>query len=139
MKKLFVIFCFLVLVIGSTFVSCEVPWGATKWSGFDIRNNSDITVHTFLSENYPDTLIPDSNLIRRIALSPGKAFQFSTTDKLSKYFSELPVDTLSVFFVSQDTVSKYSWNQIKTRYLILKRQDISLDDLKDKSYLIFYP
>lgn len=139
MKKLLTHLAFLFTAIGTTLVSCEVPWGATKRSGFNIQNNSAVTISTSLSKNYPDTLIPDSNSVRRIILSSGNVFDFTTSDKFSKYFSQLPADTLSIFFISQDSISKYGWKQIQSRYLLLARKDISLKDLEDSDYLITYP
>lgn len=54
-------------------------------------------------------------------------------------FSYLPQDTLSMYFFAQDTLNKYSWEEIQAGYKVLQRYDISLQDLIRLDYTIAYP
>ncbi len=51
----------------------------------------------------------------------------------------VPRDTVSIFILSKDTVNYYSWDKIRSDYNILKRYDLSLDDLKNLSWNVTYP
>ena len=45
-----------------------------------------------------------------------------------------------MFYVfSVDTLEKYSWEEIREGYKILKRYDLSMDDLDSLDWTITYP
>ena len=47
---------------------------------------------------------------------------------------------LSVFIIfHSDTMEKYTWEEVRDGYEILKRYDLSLDDIKRLDYTIVYP
>lgn len=46
-----------------------------------------------------------------------------------EYFDSLPHDTLSLFIFHTDTLNKYTWEEIRDGYKILKRYDLSKDDI----------
>lgn len=129
----------ILIVVSCVLISCEAPWGATRSYFFEIHNNSDISIRYGVYKNYPDTLVPDSTSLNFRRLDPKDVGDYDSRDKWPKYFSKLPADTLSIFFISQDSISKYGWKQIQSRYLILARKDISLKDLEDSDYTITYP
>jgi hypothetical protein len=52
---------------------------------------------------------------------------------LENYFHKIPSDTLSVFYFHVDTINKYSWEEIRQGYKVLRRYDLSIDDL----YLLY--
>jgi hypothetical protein len=87
---------------------------------------------------YPDSL-PESNdyIVYDISkvLRPGYESHLSW----EKFFQELPKDTLSVFIFHTDTLNKYSWEEVRDGYMILKRYDLSLDDLKRMNWTVIYP
>ena len=43
---------------------------------------------------------------------------------------ETPVDTVSIFYFHADTVSKYTWEIIQHDYKILRRYDLSSEDIR---------
>ena len=51
----------------------------------------------------------------------------------------MPLDTLSIYFFDADTLETYSWIQVKKENKVLKRFDLSVQDLKDKNWKIHYP
>lgn len=87
---------------------------------------------------YPDSL-PESN--EYIVYDMNKVLHPGYESHLNweSFFQELPYDTLSVFIFHTDTLNKYSWNEVRERYLILKRYDMSLDDLNQNNFTITYP
>ncbi len=117
--------------------SCENPFGLPVAYTLHIQNNSNNLVFYKISKIYPDTSIQDSLVTGGIL--PSKQQPYESRKTWSKFFEALPADTLSVFFFSPDTVHKYGWKQVQSRYLILVRKDISLQDLETGNYLITYP
>lgn len=124
----------ILIVVSCVLISCEVPWGANRRYFFEIHNNSDRSFRYGVYRSYPD-----SGLLNFPRLDPKDVGKYDSKDKWPKFFSKLPADTLSIFFISQDSISKYGWKQIQSRYLILARKDISLKDLEDSDYTITYP
>src|SRR6056297_3148236 len=53
--------------------------------------------------------------------------------------SYLPLDTLSIYFFHPDTLSTYDWNEIRSGYKVLKRYDLSIDDLTSLNFTVPYP
>jgi hypothetical protein len=102
-----------------------------------IQNNSNDTVQFYESYNYPDTLI-DVTKPRLKMVYPSK---YSSLESKKDWDEVLvsPKDTISIFILSKDTVDKYSWDKIRSDYNVLKRYDLSLDDLEKRSWTITYP
>jgi len=87
---------------------------------------------------YPDSL-PESN--EYIVYDISKVLRPGYESHLSweKFFQELPKDTLSVFIFHTDTLYKNSWEKVRDGYKILKRYNLSLEDLKQSNFTITYP
>jgi hypothetical protein len=117
--------------------SCENPFGLPVAYTLHIQNNSNNLVFYKISKIYPDTSIQDSLVTGGILQS--KQQPYESRETWSKFFEALPADTLSVFFFSPDTVRKYGWKQVQSKYLILIRRDISLQDLEISNYIVTYP
>lgn len=102
-----------------------------------IQNNSNDTIQFYESYNYPDTTI-DVTKPRLKMVYPSK---YSSLESKKDWDEVLvsPKDTISIFILSKDTVNKYSWDKIRSDYNILKRYDLSLDDLEKRSWTITYP
>ena len=79
---------------------------------------------------YPDTLLPITNDIVVYDMSKEIASGILTRRSWDKVFSTFPKDTMSVFIFHTDTLNKYTWKEVKDKYMILKRYDLSLDDLQ---------
>jgi hypothetical protein len=90
---------------------------------------------------YPDTTLSfdrDVLMLKRI-IEPGESYGDSFACEKGEEFSFLPRDTLSIYFFAKDTIDKYSWDDIKTKYKIVQRYDMSVDDFKQLHYRISYP
>ncbi|MEM6396326.1 MAG: hypothetical protein AAF741_08270 [Bacteroidota bacterium] len=115
-------------------------------STIQIRNNSDQSISTFIALPievgfaYPDTILPLNELpMQSAVLGQQNFYDFSTS--LEDVLSELPNDTLSIFYFSTDTLNKYSWEEIRDNYMILRRDDLvpPADAVLDNYWLIEYP
>lgn len=142
-------YCQLLLFV--VFVSCE-PWGGEQ--GMLIENNSDLEISFYsysllpisrlYGEFYPDTLLKQDTL-KDYSLSHvkphshiwvGTGFNYREIKKGNiPYYN----DTLMFFVFSRDTLKKYSWEEIKKNYKILKRYDITGRQLNDQNWTITYP
>ncbi len=128
----------ILLFILTTTVSCEDNHPFERVYRFWVENKSDKPVYFLVSFTYPDTTIPDTyNEIRQV--SPGTKNPFDSDKKWEEVFKELPADTLSVFIFNSDTINNTTWEEIRSGYKILKRYDVSIDDLKNSSWIISYP
>jgi len=104
-------------------------------------NNSNKTIFLKSSVGFPDTLIHFSN--PALAGNSNKVAPKSSGDplRLSDTYEELfrQIDTLMVFVFDSQTLEIEPWDTVKKNYLILKRYDLSLLDLKNKNWVITYP
>ncbi len=103
-----------------------------------VHNKSDRPIHFLASELYPDTAIPDKINLTQVAPEGRSYFPFYV-DEWSELFNRLPRDTVSLFIFSSDTVITYSWQDIQAGYKVLKRYDLSQQDIEGMSYTVTYP
>jgi hypothetical protein len=111
----------------------------------DLVNKAEHSIGYYFADGgkygtfYPDSL-PETNKYITYDISkvlrPGYEHSYSSWEK---YFRTLPYDTLSLFIFHTDTLNKYSWETIRDDYLILKRYDLSLEDLQASDFTITYP
>lgn len=94
---------------------------------------SDLGEHLF----YPDTLLPPKP--EHILIEPSYSWHYSSFNKWEDNFENSPDDTLSIFFFHSDTLEAYSWEVIREEYKILKRYDLSLEDLQRLDFKVTYP
>jgi hypothetical protein len=133
-KSFLVILSFMSMIL---FDGCVLP------SYYDITyvNNADYNINFQVLDSrgkytncYPDTTISfDKNMGFIKAGSYVDVVIGILT--IEEFVFNLPSDTLSVFYFHPDTLSKYSWEVIQNDYKILRRYDLSLEDLiklKDK-------
>lgn len=131
------------------FYSCEGLTGDYD-NGIDIKNNSNIPIgfyfadgYEFLGEGtvtaYPDTLLPQKNKMITYYISGNMRPGIGMPNKKSEFLKYLPKDTLSIFIFHTDTLNKYSWEEVRNGYKILKRYDLSYKDLEKLQFKIPYP
>lgn len=70
---------------------------------------------------YPDTLLPSKNLTREVSKTTANQYYFKKNIKSSK---------VCVFFLDNDTISKYGWDKVRDNYMILKRYDVNEEYLR---------
>jgi hypothetical protein len=138
MKKLLLLFA---LVLCSN--SCEnVPF-VDKAYRIIVINNSSRDVYVYKADlnaeiQYPDTLLPSSNATF-LKIPANKRGYFDSKTTWEENIKNLPSDTLSVFFIDGSIFENEEWDTIKDNYLILKRYDLSIEDLEKCNFTITYP
>ena len=87
---------------------------------------------------YPDSLPITNNYI---VYDMNKEIASGAHSGLSwdRVFSQLPKDTMSIFIFHTDTLNKYTWEEVRDRYMILSRYDLSLQDIVNLNHTIPYP
>jgi hypothetical protein len=135
---------FLILLILSTsFYHCDKLLN-TKYAAY-VKNNSDHSIGCYFSLGgkngtyYPDTILPASNQYVIREIKPGDRYTYYSGTKWEEIFPSLPKDTMSVYIFHTDTLNKYIWEEIRNNNKILKRYDLSLDDLMQNNMTITYP
>ncbi len=128
---------FVLSVLFFTFLKSCVPPFDVAYS-FYLENNTNEILGFVVSEKYPDTLIYN-NYENLCGLKENSTTPYDVEVELEEYFDSLPADTLSIFFFSMDTISYYGWETVKKDYKILKRCDISYEDLQSQDWTISYP
>jgi hypothetical protein len=131
----------LVLFLVSNFLyGCDDPlaWFKRKVYRIKIVNNSDNLIRFHPGYIYPDTLLPTFEPLL-VGIEADNFFYLDMEEKWEEVFSELPADTLSIFFFSEDTLKLYTWDQIRADYKILDRYDLSLQDVKDNNWEVVFP
>jgi len=88
--------------------------------------------------SYPDSL-PETNDYITYDISKVKIAGYMSEMKMSKFIRTLPHDTLSVFIFHTDTLKNNSWEDVRDHYKILKRYDLSQEDLEKMRWKIVYP
>jgi hypothetical protein len=117
----------IIVVCMFCFSSCDPfgDWETVIW----VENKSSIPVHFVFSETYPDTSLPKTwGYVNNLPPKDKKYAEFGRRT-YNEIFKSLPADTLSLFIISSDTLAKYTWDEIKSGYKILKRYEISKADL----------
>jgi hypothetical protein len=80
---------------------------------------------------YPDTTLVSLRTGEVTIIKSGQTYHASRPlSPITEWISSLPCDTISVFFFSQDTLNTYSWEEIKHRYKVLRRYDLSIEDIQ---------
>ncbi len=133
----------LALLVTMGYLACELAMDYAHQ--IDLKNNAEHSIGYYFATGgkhgtyYPDSLPLSNEYIMydiRNVLSPGLEQHFPDW---KSFFEELPQDTLSVFIFHADTLKKYSWEEIRDGYKVLKRYDLSLEDLEETDFTITYP
>lgn len=143
-----------VALISETMGSCE-SWGGIQ--ELELVNNSEMDISFYpyslwpISVNngqfYPDTLLRDtfstSTVMRFFVIVPSHSSRSIETSfnhrEIKKGMIPYESDTLMFFLFSTDTLRTYSWDEIKRRYKILKRYDITGGELNKLNWTLTYP
>jgi hypothetical protein len=77
---------------------------------------------------YPDTTIFFS---KPNGFTKSYGYQITPTNEpLVEIIDQISSDTLSVYYFHSDTLAKYSWEEIRRDYKVLRRYDLSVEDVK---------
>lgn len=115
--------------------SCEY-FADHKYS-IKIRNLSDITIEVFAVYILPDTTLPVSQPELR-EIKPENTGQIYDSDVNDEGLKRFKNEMLTIFFISKDTISRYTWEEIVQDYKILKRVELNQSNLSDMGGSIIY-
>jgi hypothetical protein len=106
-----------------------------------VNNKSEKAIYVSWTSAYPDTSLnhmanPTYN--SQINKVGANSLQPDYYGDPSKAFFK-SIDTLSVFVFDAQVLENTPWDTVKAKYLVLKRYDLSLDDLIKLNWIIIYP
>ena len=134
MRTVYIIFIFLLLF------SCEWPY-MDRIDPLYIKNQSNCAISIYPARRGFDFVYPDTSITllkNHRVLKFNQSTNFASAD-WKEEIEFLPKDTLSIFIFSTDTLNKYSWEEVRRDYKILKRYDLSIQDLELLDYKVYYP
>jgi len=104
-----------------------------------IINTSGYNIYCHVSKNYPDTLLPVSSL-NVIIIKNGEKKPIDSNEPWEETFSaQFPSDTLLIYYFNADTFNKYSWEDIRAKHKIFRKNLYSKQDLRNFNWVINYP
>ena len=121
-----------------SYLNCSKNPATEKVYRIWIQNNSFGIINFLVSYNFPDTIIPDQ--YNNIAgIKTNDRTPYDSREDWETVFKKTKLGIISVFFFSPDTITKYGWNDVRNNYRILKRKEITLQELKSHQWTVFYP
>jgi hypothetical protein len=102
---------------------------------FYIRNNTMDTFKYSSSTLFPDTTL--QNNVDSTSIYPFQLGQINIPQYLLPNFETY--GSVEVFLINVDTLHKYPWQTVASRYLIAKRYELTYDSIKDNNNVINYP
>lgn len=100
-----------------------------------IYNNSDYTLLTDGKYEYPDTTLNEKMYFEMtLPHSKGRA-----TYSTRRWDRVIVNGKMSIFILDKNIVDNMSWKKIQDDYMILQRYDVSIDELEDLNWTIYYP
>jgi hypothetical protein len=117
----------------------KYPWYLINQENYSIKSYLAFGYYDFSPSAYPDTILPIDNHIGMSEIKPNEKQLVWESLNREDLIKSLPLDTLSVFIFHADTLNKYTWEKVRNDYKILKRYDLSLQNLQLLNYTISYP
>ena len=129
-----IIYYIIMVIVMVTLTGCpeEADYDRRLW----IYNGSGKNIFEYdrintLDVECSDTLLP--------SVKRGGIIKNNTWDITYINFWDFSCDTMRIFIISPDTLEKYSWEKIREDNNILKRYDLSRQDLDRLNWTIYYP
>ena len=133
----------IIAILSCLFGSCHPDM---FYSWVTLKNNSTKGICYAYSNSFPDTSIPIGNYIPKGTpgppsgvIQPGESYSLVKSGSLESYFTSAPSGTLELFIFDANTVQTIAWDTVLSKYLILKRYDLTLDSINKTGRIIDYP
>jgi len=106
-----------------------------------IANNSNSTVYFNYSFAFPDTTLRlEDNPVTSDDFYRIQSGETVTNPIMGRWESKFDIyDTLMIFIFDETTLKNVPWDTIMKNYMILKRYDLSLEDLVRMDWRVTYP
>lgn len=122
---------------------CEENFLGEKFYTITIENNSSETIYFLKYDEFSEIQYPDTSLVNEdpdlIALGASRKFYVRDRNPWNESINELEADTLSVFIFDAQVYEDSIWSVISNQYMILKRYDLSIEDLERLNFVVPYP
>ena len=132
----------MLILLAIVFVGC-CPLAMDYQIKLDIINEADHSIGYYVADGNPDGIcnpesLPDTNerVVYDIKMEMGSGV-LAHCRSWEQYFENLPCDTLSIFIFHTDTLNKYSWEEVRDGYKILRRYDFGKEDLENLHELVY--
>ncbi len=135
----FIITSCLLLLITSSFSSCETGHLDDRLTTI---NNSQHSIFSIIQFNFPDTaLLGNGGCIGCfVEIAPNASeYHLNGVNWERDIKRRNKLNTLTVFIVHSDTLRKYPFEQLQADYNILRRYDLTVDQLKSMDWKVRYP
>lgn len=116
-------------------VACKCEGCLESRTPIEIKNKSDFVISFYLpligmqEGIYPDTSLTFEKTNVGYATKPGNIAHAGISNiSIEDWVHSFPKDTVSIYIFSQDTLNKYTWQEIQQNYSIQQRYDLSLYD-----------
>ena len=133
MKPIYLLLSCLLIVNSSCHKDEEITLRVNNLSDNAIyvswtRDNSDTSLNHIVNPTY-------YSQIKKVAAHSVQAECYGAPSEA--IFKD--TDTLSVFIFDAQVLESTPWDTVKARHLVLRRYDLSLDDLNKLNWIIIYP
>ena len=121
---------------------CKDP--VEQWDYIKVVNTTAKTIYVsagtrrYGMSSYPDTLLP-ADKPSLLIVRPNDYNNLATSIGWEVAIKDNDPDSLNIYVFDADTINRYSWDKIKAHNKVLKRYDLSIDDLKRKNWSITFP
>jgi len=145
MKKILFYLIPLTLILSAGTCKKDTPSSHFK---ITFRNNSSNAIYTDWENLFPDTVNFRFGSIaqfpQRYKVEPGKASVSALTTGSAGSFEnilqyQIPAKKIMIYVFDANIIESIPIDTIKAHYLILKRYDLTLDDLRARNWIINYP
>ncbi len=141
MKTMF----FLSFIVFICCYSCGKLNFPEKFYRIQLDNHSDDTIWVYIALEtafeYPDTSIETTRPATGFRdVAPKRSTYFDSRQKWEEVFDKsLPGKRLSMYIFNADTLAHYDWETIRSGYKVLRRYDLSIEDLQKLDFKVPYP
>ena len=135
MKKISFILIITILFIGLNSSSCKHEDGTTH---LKIKNNANFSIYYALSYSYPDTAL---NRINNIPYyNRNQTSKINANDSVFVRIAILGNSpTTQMFIFDAHTIETTPWDSIVKHYMVLKRYQLTVNDVEKMNWTITYP
>jgi hypothetical protein len=106
-----------------------------------VVNNSNKSIYADFYESHPDTTLGFNSHFRNIdkKVSPNGTITLGRGGTWERAYKEDIQQKLLVFIFDAGIVENTPWDTIRSKYLVLKRYDLTLKDLDSLNFKVTYP
>ena len=132
----------------TTFVFLHACYPDREYAYY-LKNNADYSITalklpeswTLDIDNYSDTTLPKE--VYYHSWAPANkgwiANVWPQSVDLLYFMERRHIDTICVFVFKTEVLEQYSWDSIRSNYLVLQRYDLSYEDVANSNYEICFP